>query len=72
MKFREVTQMLERDGWRFHSQRGSHQQYTHPLKSGRVTIAGKPNDDVHPKTLGSILKQAQIEKSTLKDKEERP
>jgi len=40
--------------------RGSHRQYKHPFKSGRVTIAGHPSDEVHPKTLRSILKQAQI------------
>jgi predicted RNA binding protein YcfA (HicA-like mRNA interferase family) len=39
---------------------GSHRQYKHPEKPGRVTIAGHPNDDVHPKTLNSIFKQAQI------------
>jgi predicted RNA binding protein YcfA (HicA-like mRNA interferase family) len=59
MKFREI---IERDGWRFHSQKGSHAQYLHSIKPGRVTMAGKPNHDVHPKTLASIFRQAQIEK----------
>jgi predicted RNA binding protein YcfA (HicA-like mRNA interferase family) len=36
----------------------SHRQYKHPSKPGRVTIAGHRNDDVDPKTLNSILKQA--------------
>ncbi|PYS52620.1 MAG: hypothetical protein DMG13_15625 [Acidobacteria bacterium] len=31
---------------------------THPTKRGRVTVSGHPNDDVHPKTLDSVLKQA--------------
>jgi predicted RNA binding protein YcfA (HicA-like mRNA interferase family) len=42
------------------SQRGSHQQFKHPAKLGRVTVAGKPGADVHPKTLATILRQAQI------------
>jgi predicted RNA binding protein YcfA (HicA-like mRNA interferase family) len=62
MKVREVLSKIQTDGWRLHSQKGSHAQYTHPTKTGRVTIAGKPGDDVHPKTLASIFKQAQIDK----------
>ncbi|MFN0140185.1 MAG: type II toxin-antitoxin system HicA family toxin [Pyrinomonadaceae bacterium] len=38
--------------------RGSHRQYRHPLKSGTVTIAGHPSDEVHPKTERSVLRQA--------------
>jgi len=62
MKFREVIRIIEEDGWRFDSQRGSHQRYKHPVKSGRVTVAGKPSAEVHPKTLATILRQAQIER----------
>jgi len=32
--------------------------YKHPVKSGRVTIAGHPGDDLAPGTLNSVLKQA--------------
>jgi hypothetical protein len=42
--------------------RGSHRQFKHPMKSGRVTVAGKPNDDLAPGTLNSILKQAGLRK----------
>ena len=49
---------IERDGWRLVVQKGSHRQYKHPLKPGKVTIAGHPSDDVPPGTLQSILKQA--------------
>ncbi|MEO8593633.1 MAG: type II toxin-antitoxin system HicA family toxin [Candidatus Solibacter sp.] len=62
MKVREVIRWTENDRWRYHSQRGSHQQYVHPVKTGRVTIAGKPNDDVHPKTLADIFRQAKLER----------
>ncbi|HEX7362147.1 MAG TPA: type II toxin-antitoxin system HicA family toxin [Bryobacteraceae bacterium] len=51
MKVREVIRILEADGWRFHSQTGSHRHFKHPSKSGRVTVAGKPSMDLHPKTL---------------------
>ena len=39
-------------------QTGSHRQYKHQIKRGRVTIAGKPSEDVHPGTEKSILRQA--------------
>jgi predicted RNA binding protein YcfA (HicA-like mRNA interferase family) len=58
MKIRDVIGLVEAAGWRQVRQRGSHRQFKHPAKSGVVTIAGHPNDEVHPKTLGSILKQA--------------
>jgi len=62
MKVRELIEVLERDGWRQVAQRGSHRQYPHPSKPGRVTVAGKSNQDVAPGTLGSILRQAGLTK----------
>lgn len=62
MKIRNVIRLIEDDGWYLVVTRGSHRQYKHPTKSGRVTIAGHPNDDLAPGTLNSILKQAQVEK----------
>jgi len=38
--------------------RGSHRQFKHAEKRGRVTVAGKQSDDLAPGTLNSILKQA--------------
>jgi predicted RNA binding protein YcfA (HicA-like mRNA interferase family) len=58
MKVREAIQLIEEDGWRLVATRGSHRQYKHPTKPGRVTIAGKPSDDLAPGTQNSILKQA--------------
>jgi len=60
MKVRNVIKMIESDGWHLIRTRGSHRQYKHPSKLGRVTIAGHPNDDLAPGTLNSILKQAQL------------
>lgn len=62
MKVRDIIRKLEEDGWRFHSQKGSHRQYIHPAKPGRVTVAGKPGQDMHPKTLADVFRQAQIPK----------
>ncbi len=57
MKVREVLKLIENDGW-YLATRGSHRQYKHYVKIGRVTIAGKPGDDLAAGTLNSILKQA--------------
>ncbi|HEX2380736.1 MAG TPA: type II toxin-antitoxin system HicA family toxin [Methyloceanibacter sp.] len=57
MKVREVIRLIEADGWYLVATRGSHRQYRHPAKPGRVTIAGKPSDDLAPGTLNSVLKQ---------------
>ena len=58
MKVRDAIRTIERDGWRLVNQEGSHRQYKHPDKKGRVTIAGHPSMDLDPKTQNSILKQA--------------
>jgi len=57
-KVREAIKLIEADGWREVVVRGSHRQFKHPIKSGRVTIAGHPSDDLAPGTYNSILKQA--------------
>ena len=63
MKVREAIRMLEQDGWALVATRGSHRQYKHVSKPGRVTIAGKPSDDLAPGTLNSILKQAGLKET---------
>jgi len=60
MKVREVIRLIEQDGWFLVATRGSHRQYRHPNKPGRVTIAGKPSDDMAPGTLNSVFKQARL------------
>jgi predicted RNA binding protein YcfA (HicA-like mRNA interferase family) len=62
MKVRDVLKMLQTDGWRLVVTRGSHRQFKHPQKPGRVTVAGKPGDDVPPGTLGSVLKQSDLKR----------
>jgi len=58
VKVRDIIRLIEDDGWYLVATRGSHRQYKHPGKPGRVTIAGKPSDDMAPGTLNSVLKQA--------------
>jgi predicted RNA binding protein YcfA (HicA-like mRNA interferase family) len=58
MKVRDILRLLRDDGWYLARTKGSHQQYKHAVKAGRVTVAGAPNDDLAPGTLNSILKQA--------------
>ena len=55
--------MLEDDGWYVVATKGSHRQFKHAAKPGRVTIAGKPSDDLAPGTYNSILKQAGLKES---------
>lgn len=61
MKVRDVIRLLVEDGWFQVAQSGSHRQYKHPTKPGRVTVAGKPGHELATGTLASIMKQAGIE-----------
>jgi len=70
MKVREVIKLIEEDGWDLARTRGSHRQFKHPTKSGLVTIAGKPSDDLAPGTLNSIFKQAQLKEKKQAGEEE--
>lgn len=58
MKVEDVLRLLKLDGWHLVATRGSHRQFKHATKPGRVTVAGKPSDDLAPGTLNSIYKQA--------------
>lgn len=58
MNVRQVIKLLEDDRWYLVTVRGSHRQYKHPTKPGRVTVAGNMNDGLAPGTLNSILKQS--------------
>lgn len=58
MKVKDAIAMLEQDGWFLVATRGSHRQFKHATKTGRVTVAGKPSDDLAPGTWNSILRQS--------------
>ena len=63
MKVRDIIRGLEADGWHLVATKGSHRQYKHPTKPGRVTVAGHPNHDLATGTVNSILKQAQLKQA---------
>jgi predicted RNA binding protein YcfA (HicA-like mRNA interferase family) len=62
MKVSEILRLLADDGWYLVGTKGSHRQFKHRTKAGRVTVAGKPSDDLAPGTLNSILKQSGLKK----------
>ncbi len=61
MKVRDILKRLRADGWLIRNQEGSHRQFVHPTKLGKVTVAGHESDEIPPKTLRSIMKQAVME-----------
>ena len=60
MKVRDIIKRLEADGWQQVSQKGSHRQFKHVVKPGKVTVSGHPGDDIQGWLLQSIWKQAGI------------
>lgn len=57
MTVREVEKLLRKDGWVCVATVGSHKQFTHPTKPGKVTVP-QHSGDIHLGTLKSILRQA--------------
>ena len=58
----EMEKWIKKDGWYLVSTEGSHHQYRHPTKKGKVTIAfhTKPKD-LDPWTVHRIKKQAGLQ-----------
>ena len=54
---KEVIKLLEAEGWRLKNITGSHHQFVHPYKKGRVTVKN-PEKDIPLKTLRMIEKQS--------------
>ena len=57
-KVRDAIRTVERDGWYYAYTRGSHRQFRHPTKPGKVTIAGKPAEDLPKQRWADIMRQA--------------
>jgi len=57
-KVSEILKKLRDDGWELSQQVGSHRQFKHPTKKGKVTVNKKPNDVLSQEILNSIFKQA--------------
>lgn len=62
MKVSEILRMLHEDKWFLVATQGSHRQFKHLVKPGRVTVPGKPSDDLAPGTPNSFLKQSGLKK----------
>jgi predicted RNA binding protein YcfA (HicA-like mRNA interferase family) len=61
VKVREIIRIIEKDGWYRIPAKGGHRQFKHPIKPGRVTVPGKLNKEVPPKTEKSVFRQAGFE-----------
>jgi predicted RNA binding protein YcfA (HicA-like mRNA interferase family) len=64
MKVGELLRLLHEDGWFLVATRGSHRQFKHSIKPGRVTVPGKRSDDLSRGTANSILKQAGLRRKS--------
>jgi predicted RNA binding protein YcfA (HicA-like mRNA interferase family) len=62
VKVRDVIRLIEADGWQKVVTEGSHRQYKHPTKPGRVTISGHPGDEMPKGTLASVKRQARLQR----------
>ena len=58
MKVREVIRRLEAEGWVLVTTKGSHRQFKHPQRPGRVTISGNLGDEMPKGTFASVKRQA--------------
>ncbi len=54
---REIIALLKQDGWYEVNVVGSHHQFKHPVKKGRVTVK-HPDKNIPIKTLKSIERQS--------------
>ena len=57
MSSREIIKRLKKDGLFFHHVKGSHHQFKHPVKPGKITVPN-PQKDFPIGTLKSIFKMA--------------
>jgi predicted RNA binding protein YcfA (HicA-like mRNA interferase family) len=59
IKVSEIIRQLYADGWELYRHKGtSHRQFKHPVKTGKVTVNGKPSNDITGDLLKNIEKQS--------------
>ncbi len=61
MRAKELVKFIEKDGWKFNRQTGSHRIFVHESKKG-IVVVPIHGGDIPKGTLKSILKQADLEK----------
>lgn len=59
MKSSEIIKKMLADGWILVAVRGSHHQFKHPIKAGRVTVP-HPKKDLGIGLVRAIMKQAEL------------
>ena len=59
MKSSTIIKALQQDGWQHVKTRGSHTQWKHPTKKGKVTVP-HPKKDLHRGTVKSIEIQSGV------------
>jgi len=64
MNFREMERIIKTDGWRFKNANGSHYNYVHPAKPGKVTIPFHTGD-IPKIVVKNILRQAKIQSEIM-------
>ena len=57
-----MLKLLKQSGWTLKNQEGSHRQFVHPSRPGKVTVSGHESNEIKPKTLKTIQIQAGLEK----------
>ncbi|MEX2263221.1 MAG: type II toxin-antitoxin system HicA family toxin [Bryobacteraceae bacterium] len=62
MKVRDLIRLLESNGWRLRTTKGSHRQFKHPGKQLLATVPGNLGKDVPIGTLKAILRNAGLER----------
>lgn len=65
MTFKQLEKILKQDGWYCYKVVGSHYQYKHNTKTGKITIP-RHCKEIKKGTLNSILKNAGLKE--IKDK----
>ena len=65
MKTRDILRLVQDEGWYQVAQRGSHRRFKHPVKPGKVTIAGHPSEEMDEGTRKSIFHAASYRKNLL-------
>ncbi len=60
MNARDVIRRLEADGWREVRSKGSHRQFKHPTRLGKVTVPVHGGRDLRPDVIRSIERQSGV------------
>ena len=60
---RHAIRLVEHDGWELVRIRGSHRQFKHPVKRGRVTIAGPPKQARPDRSLAQYPETGRAERT---------